>query len=193
MSEKKKIWDYLQINKEFTLKELVDKTHTSYLNARKYLNILKKANYLNHDRERIGDNDKILCVKHTGKNHPTYSNGTLSDSNTNKQYEIHKDKSKSKFKSVLKFYLQAILNLNKEEIVSSEINNEFFNLWGYEDDAKTKVSSATAKYKKLLIEKGYMKESGNFYRNSSILLINLLKINEYYLEIKDKKIYGKEK
>ena len=118
----------------------------------------------------------------------TFSNGILTDNNTLETIKIYDNKKKSEFKSVLKIYLQAILELNKEELRGSEINKKAKEIW--EKNTKQELtydfSTATRKYRNLLVEKKILLKTGDTIRNSPLFLVNFQEAKKLLETIKDK-------
>ncbi len=191
----KQIWNELKRSNFTTAEKLAEKLGAKVYTVLHYLNALKKAKYLKAKTTltKLKKEDKIKLVKNTGESHPTYFGGYLRDKNTNRKIKIYDsnyvrprqvsiDEIQKESKKRYKLYLQAILELKQDEIAQIKINKkfkeflEFENRTEYTDDY---IRSTVYRFKKKLLEKGFLVLTGDYYKsNSPYILINLKEIKK---------------
>jgi hypothetical protein len=191
---KNKIWELLKDNKSKSVDDIYNNLNDyNPVTIKQYLNALYKAKYLNAKNittRGLKNNSSIKLIKNTGSIAPTYSKGVLRDLNTLEEFIISKDKTYKKTETYLKFYLQAIVELNKEEALNSEIVNKFKEICPSIDEDDKKAASKIKRYRDQLLEKGAIIKSGDKFRNSCYLQINLKQIKFLYNKCKNINTYN---
>jgi len=195
MTLKKNIWEFLIKNEKSIQVQDLYNNFTNYKNTtiKQYLNALYKANYLkatDTTNRGLKNISKIKLIKRTGNVAPRYSKGVLRDLNTLEEFVISKDKTYKRTETYLKFYLQAIIELNKEEALNSEIVNKFKEICPSINEDDKKAASKIKRYRDQLLEKRVMIKSGDSFRNSYYLQINLEKIKFLYKKCKEINTYN---
>jgi predicted transcriptional regulator len=192
---KQKIWNKLRENKIIIVKDIIN----SFLDfeikketVKQYLNALYKAKYIiasNATQRGLTLKSEITLVKNTGAIAPTFYKGILRDKNSLEEIQIHKDKDYKTKNTYLKYYLQAIVELNKEEVLNSILINKFKEICPkIEDDNKSTYTKVT-RYMKKLIEKEYIIKQEVSGR-SFYLQFDLKKTNELYQKCKNLNTYN---
>jgi hypothetical protein len=194
MSLKNEIWELLKDNQNKRVDDIYHNlTDYNPATIKQYLNALYKAKYLNAKNtttKGLKNSSTIKLIKNTGSVAPAYSKGVLRDLNTFQEFTISKDKQYKKTETYLKYYLQAIIELNKEEVLNSEIVNKFKEVCpSINEDDKT-AGTKVKRYRDKLMKKGLFVKSNESYRNSKYLQLNLKEIKTLYKKSKKINMYN---
>lgn len=180
MSQQQQIWDYLRENSITTKEDIINKLNIDKKAVVTYISALHKSNYLlfciELKRARLTHSFKI--IRNTGSKAPLLNKGILKDFNIKKEIKIAKEiKTSNSFNSQknLKDILDSFLELNKEEVLISEVSKIFM----LKKDLATNFGSTfLQRWIKKLESTNAIAFTGNTYRNSKIYLVNLQKIKE---------------
>lgn len=192
---KQEIWDKLRENKNLLIQDIVScflDLEIKKETVKQYLSVLYKAKYItatNTTTRGLTLKSEIILVKNTGAIAPTFYKGILRDKNSLEEIQIHKDKDYKTKDTYLKYYLQAIVELNQDEILNNVLINKFKEICPkIEDDNKSAYTKVT-RYMKKLIEKEYIIKQEVSGR-SFYLHFDLKKINELYQKCKNLNTYN---
>ena len=192
---KQEIWDKLRENKNLLIQDIVScflDLEIKKETVKQYLSVLYKAKYItatNTTTRGLTLKSEIILVKNTGASAPTFYKGILRDKNSLEEIQIHKDKDYKTKDTYLKYYLQAIVELNQDEILNNVLINKFKEICPkIEDDNKSAYTKVT-RYMKKLIEKEYIIKQEVSGR-SFYLHFDLKKINELYQKCKNLNTYN---
>lgn len=190
---KQKVWNFLRTNKNKNVKEIIiEFKEYKKETIKQYLNILYKAKYLtatNTTTRGLSQNSKLFLKKDTGEIAPTFYKGVFRDKNILKEIKIYKDKDYKTKDTYLKYYLQAIVELNEDEVLNSVLVSKFKELCPQINEDDKNVYSKIIRYLNKLIEKGFIikNESSN---RSFYLQIDLLKVRTLYKQCNNLNFYN---
>lgn len=159
---------------------------------KQYLNVLYKAKYLtatNTTTRGLTLKSEITLVKNTGSIAPTFYKGILRDKNSLEEIQIHKDKDYKTKDTYLKYYLQAIIELNQEEVLNSNLINKFKEICPKVDNESNSSYTKVVRYMNKLIKKGYINKQ-EVQGRSFYLHFDLEKIKELYQKCKNLNSYN---
>ncbi|WP_152633253.1 hypothetical protein [Aliarcobacter butzleri] len=190
---KQEIWDKLKTTNKLVLKDIIESLQNyKKTTIQQYVNILYKAKYLtatNTTTRGLTLKSEITLIKDTGDIAPTFYKGTLRDKNSLEEIKINKDKDYTTKDTYLKYYLQAIIELNQDEVLNSTLVNKFKEICPkIDDDSKTSYTKVV-RYMNRLIEKQYISKQEVSGR-SFYLHFDLEKINELYQKCKNLNTYN---
>lgn len=180
MSVQQKIWDYIKNTDVVTKQEIITNLNIDKKSVTTYISALYKCNYLIFcaTTKRADIKQSFKLINNTGIKAPLLNNGILKDFNIKKEIEIGKKlKINKNFNSQinLKDILDSFIELNKEEVLLSEVSKIFIS----KKDLTTKFGNS---FLKRWIEKLELNKTitltNNTYRNSKIYLVNLEKIKD---------------
>lgn len=193
---KQEIWNKLgtlETTDKLVLQDLIESLEDYKKETiKQYLNVLYKAKYIaatNVTSRGLTLNSEITLVKNTGSIAPTFYKGVLRDKNSLDEIQIHKDKDYKIKDTYLKYYLQAIVELNQDEVLNSILINKFKEICPKIDDENKSAYTKVTRYMKKLIEKEYITKQEVSGR-SFYLHFNLEKINELYQKCKNLNTYN---
>ncbi|WP_418181372.1 hypothetical protein ACNSOL_11775 (plasmid) [Aliarcobacter lanthieri] len=190
---KQEIWNKLKKTNKLLLQDLIDSlTDYKKTTIQQYTNILYKAKYLtatNTTKRGLTLKSEITLIKNTGDIAPTFYKGILRDKNSLEEIQIHKDKDYTTKDTYLKYYLQAIIELNKEEVLNSILVNKFKEICPKIEDDDITSYSKVKRHMNKLIKKGYVFKQEVSGR-SFYLHFDLKKINELYQKCKNLNTYN---
>lgn len=188
---KQEIWDKLvalETTDKLVLQNLIESLKDYKKETiKQYLNVLYKAKYVaatNVTTRGLTLKSEITLVKNTGPIAPTFYKGVLRDKNSLEELQIHKDKDYKTKDTYLKYYLQAIIELNQDEVLNSILINKFKEICPKIDDENKAAYTKVTRYMKRLIEKQYISKQEVSGR-SFYLHFDLQKINELYQKCKN--------
>lgn len=190
---KQELWNKLKTTNKLLLQDLIESLENyKKTTIQQYVNILYKAKYLtatNTTTRGLTLKSEMILIKDTGDIAPTFYKGILRDKNSLEEIKIYKDKDYKTKDTYLKYYLQAIIELNKEEVLNSTLVNKFKEICPKIKDESTTSYTKVIRYMNKLIEKGYLLKQEASGR-SFYLQIDLEKINELYQKCKNLNTYN---
>lgn len=192
---KQEIWNKLRESKSVVLEDMINSFVEQEIKKetiKQYLNALYKAKYItasNTTTRGLTLKSKLKLIKNTGVIAPTFYKGVLRDKNSLKEIQIYKDKDYKTKDTYLKYYLQAIVELNQEEVLNSVLISKFKEICPKIDDDNTSSYTKVVRYMKKLIEKEYILKQEVSGR-SFYLHFDLPKIHELYKKCKNLNTYN---
>lgn len=190
MSNQQKIWDSLLSCTTTTTSDIIKKTRANRGVAIQYLHALSLAGYIEATAEKSkrGQPIETVClIKKSGEIAPRFNNGLVIDANTKEEFIVSEKNTKDKSRAKLLIpILEAILALEKQEIVVSEISHKL-----KEELSAGHVypSSALNKWLYRLEGKKLIADTAARERNSRVYLIDRAGVAKLLEEIRKSKAY----
>jgi len=190
MSNQQKIWDFILRNQNTTVSNISQKTEIKKEIIVQYLWALKSAGYIEtHTQEgkRGAPIETVKLVNNSGVIAPRYNRGLVIDANTKKEWVVSQKNAGAESRAKLLIpILEAIVALNKEEIIVAEISHTL----SEKLDGEQKYPSAALNgWLSRLEAKELIADTNVRQRNSRIYLVDRAGIEKLLEEVRSSKAY----